>query len=124
LRGADLSRANLAAAILKETSLGNAGMTGADLREATLTGAGLRGADLSGADLTWADLTGADLSGAELRGARLESNLHGTDLGEAEGLVCRQIEGAAIDERTRLPEGLDYHVEPLGAGGIQRIECP
>jgi len=83
---ADLRRANLYGADLREANLRRANLygadlSGADLRRADLYGANLRradlyGANLSGADLRWANLSGANLSGADLSGV----NLSGTCL--------------------------------------------
>ena len=62
---ADLNRANLSGAYLRD----------ADLNRADLSGAVLRGADLSGADLHGANLHGAYLSGAYLRDADLNDTV-------------------------------------------------
>jgi hypothetical protein len=75
LRGADLSKAQLARARLDT----------ADLRGAILTGARLERANLSGADLSFADLAFADLRGAQLSRANLShASLEGADLRGAE----------------------------------------
>lgn len=58
-----------------------------NLTDVDLTGADLTGADLTRTHLLLTDLTDADLSSADLNGAHL---------------TC-----ARIDERTRLPEGMD-----------------
>jgi hypothetical protein len=85
--GPDHRGADLAGAALRE----------ADLRSASLRGAVLIGADLRGADLTGADLLGADLRGADLRGADLTGTLF---------LLQSQLEGAAGDRTTTVPEHL------------------
>ncbi|MCF6376110.1 pentapeptide repeat-containing protein [Nocardioides KLBMP 9356] len=68
-----------------------------DLRGCTLRGALLIGADLRGADLTDADLLGADLRGADLTGAALSTTLF---------LAQPQVNAAAGDATTQLPDGL------------------
>ncbi len=80
LRDADLRRcslvlADLAGADLAGARLANCDLTLADLRGADLRGADLHAADLSGADLRGARLTGADLSEVELAGALLDGAL-------------------------------------------------
>ena len=78
-----------------------ADLIGADLRRADLRGADLRAALLLGADLRDADLRGTDLIGADLRDARLA----GADLTDALFLTQMQVNSAAGDAGTRLPEG-------------------
>ena len=62
-----------------------------------------RGTNFQDADLTrvevwnWADFEDANLKGAKLGAATLQN---------ARGFTCEQIEGAEIDERTRLPDYL------------------
>ena len=68
---ADLYRAELYGANLREADLRGADLYGANLREADLRGAELYGANLREADLYGADLRGADLYGANLYGAYL-----------------------------------------------------
>nr|WP_236714556.1 pentapeptide repeat-containing protein [Nonomuraea pusilla] len=104
-RGADLIGARLDGARLR----------GADLRGAYLIGARLRGADLRQADLIGADLRGADLSGADLTGAIF--------------LTQSQVNAAAGDSATRLPEGLsrpshwtDTPAAPRPAPGTPRSD--
>ncbi len=81
LRGADLTRANLAGANLRDVDLTRARLTGAILRGANLYGAVLRKAHLTGADLGGAVLTAANLRRAILRRAVLSScDLTGADL--------------------------------------------
>ena len=79
LRGADLSGADLYEANLRGANLSEANLTIAHLYEANLSGANLWKADLSGADLREANLRVADLSGADL----YEANLRGANLSEA-----------------------------------------
>jgi hypothetical protein len=71
LRGADLSRSNLAFADLHGADLRGAWLTLSDLSGATLAFADLRDAHLIGATLLHADLRGATLIDADLRGAIL-----------------------------------------------------
>lgn len=80
-----------------------ADLLGADLRGADLRGAELRGALLIAADLRDADLSRAEMIGADLRDARLE----GADLREAIYVTQPQVNAAAGDGRTRLPQTLD-----------------
>ena len=63
---ANLGRADLSCADLRDANLGGAYLDGANLRDAYLSGADLRGANLSGADLCDADLSAANVSGGEL----------------------------------------------------------
>ena len=110
--GASLRRAELRRAELREADLAGADLGGALLHDAVLAGASLRGARLVDAELVRADLTGADLSDADLAGADLlgaaldDANLDGADLASALSLKPRQILGARLTARTRLPEGL------------------
>ncbi|HET8546365.1 MAG TPA: pentapeptide repeat-containing protein [Bryobacteraceae bacterium] len=90
LAGADLHRASLVMADLRQAVL-----RGADLSLANLMGADLREADLRGANLVGARLIGADLRAADLRGA---------DLRTAEDLTREQLEETAGDEKTLLPD--------------------
>lgn len=74
LWGANLARANLRGANLREADLRGANLTGANLREANLARADLAGANLWGANLTRANLAGADLRGANLENVRINEN--------------------------------------------------
>ncbi len=75
LKGANLSKADLTGANLRE----------ADLRKANLSGAHLVRANLREADLKWADLRGADLSEANLWDAVLcHANLRKATLSKAD----------------------------------------
>jgi uncharacterized protein YjbI with pentapeptide repeats len=86
LKGADLTKANLARATL----------TKADLFMATLTGAYLGGATLTEADLGGATLTEADLGGATLTKANLfMATLPKADLGRAT-LTGAYLSGATL----------------------------
>lgn len=96
-RASDLARAaHPQRRELRGASLVAARFSGVDLTAANLRGAVLLGADLRRATLTLADLTGADLRGADLREA---------DLRDALFLTQAQLESAAGDARTRLPDG-------------------
>jgi uncharacterized protein YjbI with pentapeptide repeats len=76
VQGANLSRAHLRGADLKNSDLHLAYLTGSNLFRANLNEADLRWANLSGADLRKATMCGADLSMANLREANLrEANL-------------------------------------------------
>ena len=71
LVGTDLCEAQLQGADLTRANLSYANAQGADLSEATLTEALLIGANLQGADLSGATLTGAILDEADLRAAKV-----------------------------------------------------
>ncbi|GAA2384820.1 pentapeptide repeat-containing protein [Dactylosporangium salmoneum] len=79
-------------------------LLGAKLRRADLRNADLRGALLIGADLRGADLRGADVIGADLRGA----DLRGADLSTTLFLIQSQLDAAAGDAATRLPQRLRH----------------
>jgi uncharacterized protein YjbI with pentapeptide repeats len=69
LPGADLSRATIRGARLREADLTGASFTGGTLRDADLSGALLRHAKLAGCDLRGSDLGALDPEEVELRGA-------------------------------------------------------
>ena len=81
-----LRNANLESARLRKANLQAADIRGANLKNADLRGANLKEADLREANLTHADLVGAQLQKAELGLARMtdadlnDVNLHGADL--------------------------------------------
>ena len=78
---ADLSRANLSRADLSSADLSFTDLSGGSLYSADLSDANLPNADLSGTNLSNANLSGANLSGADLSGADLsDTDLSGTDL--------------------------------------------
>jgi hypothetical protein len=82
--GADLDRANLNRADLREAELTGVNLSRADLRSANLSGANLQRANLGGANLWGADLSQADLRSANLWGTTLnKANLRGADLERA-----------------------------------------
>jgi hypothetical protein len=87
LRAANLSKANLAIAMLAAADFSEANLTGADLRNAVLQYANLRGANLANALLSYAHLQGVDLS-------------------ETIGLTQEGIQLARGNEETKLPNGL------------------
>ena len=65
------------------------------------------GADFSGACLRGALLINVNLAGADLSGAQLEhAVLLGADLTETRGVTAIQLDGAFIDEGTKLPRSL------------------
>jgi uncharacterized protein YjbI with pentapeptide repeats len=91
LREADLSRVNLNRAMLMEAHLEGSDLKEAFLMSANLYGASLRGADLSGTFLNNAVLWEANLVGASLNDAVLwEANLREADLSGA------NLSGAAL----------------------------
>ena len=83
---------------LRFTNARRAFLVKADLREADLTGA-----NLAQADLRKANLEGADLNRADLRGAIMTGVV---------GLRQEQINRACVDEKTRLPVGLESPERP------------
>lgn len=97
--GADLSRADLTAAVIAGADLRRA-----DLSRATLTGADFTGADLSGADLTGVRLADGGLRGARLVGARLDRAwLRGADLspvGQGPEARPADLSGASLSRTT------------------------
>ena len=106
LSGANLRDADLSDADLSDANLRGADLRGADLRDADLRGADLRGADLRDANLSGADLRGADLRDADLRGANLidadlrVADLRGADLSDADlrgaNLIDADLRGADL----------------------------
>ena len=112
LSGADLSGADFRRASLNETNLRGTRMFGgnfegaslfaADLFEAIMIHARLKGATLIHARLSCADLRMADLTDAKMRDAHLKD----TDLRQAQGLTQAQIDAAAVNARTQLPQPL------------------
>lgn len=112
LKCAYLYQANLVEAILERANLDQAYLSEANLVAAKLRGANLSRAKLFRANLLWADLRGTDLSEANLREANLgkadlhKANLRGMDLSGVIGLTREQVQSAAIDENTKLPDYL------------------
>ncbi|MBL8053878.1 MAG: pentapeptide repeat-containing protein, partial [Nitrospira sp.] len=90
------------------TNLEGANFVGADLREsnfshANLTQANLQDTNLQDAMLNSANLTGARLDSADLRRA----NFKGATLSSVIGLTQAQLNGACVDDQTKLPPGLN-----------------
>lgn len=112
LRGVDLNRANLVRALLEganlrdtrlyEADLSDAKMRNANLERATLDAVNLRGADLSNANMRQASLRNADLSGANL----YKANLLGTNM---TGAILRDssLKEAVFNDSTIWPAGFD-----------------
>jgi len=100
-----LEQVNLAGAVLWHSSFEGSVLVKANLRNARFTGASLRDANLTGARLEHAILSVTDMEGANLKSAHLE-NAYMTD---AQGLTFDQLEGAYIDEETKLPAGISKH---------------
>lgn len=129
LSGACLEKAHLTGARLEKARLGGAHLAGAILVDALLQRARLSNANLEGAylmhahlevaDLTDAHLEGANLEGACLKGAYLTgAHLEGADLSGTTGLIREQLEGAIMDDTTRLPDKL--RGTPPGDKGPER----
>lgn len=88
-------------------TLGPRLVAGGDLIGAKLAGRDLSRANLRGAYLIAADLTGARLDLTDLIGADLrDTRLHGADLSRALFVTQPQINAAAGDSATRIPERL------------------
>lgn len=96
LVNADLSFAMMIRAQLAEADLRGALLASADLREAGLSRANLEGASLSSADLSGVDMQNVNLRNADLRSARLFSaNLQRADLSGAD-LRGARVNGADL----------------------------
>ena len=97
LRGADLSMANLNAAVLAVADLSWANLRGASLVGANLSRAELVRADLRGTNLVIAILIGPDLTGADLSGAMVWATIFGdVNLSVASGLDAMKHIGPSI----------------------------
>lgn len=102
LSGIDLAGANLEECTLNGTTLTNANLNGTSLMCADFSGASLRNVKARQANFLGADLTNADLSGA--------------DLTNAYNLSYEQLNGALVDETTKLPDYIDpksEHFSPI-----------
>ncbi len=90
LRYADMFRAFLVKAILRNADLKGARLRKVNLQDADVRGANLQNTDLRGANLKTADLREADLTDADLVGAQLQkanlglAHFGGADLNEAD----------------------------------------
>jgi hypothetical protein len=113
LKGRSLARVNLAGTYANGAEFQDANLQGATLRDADLERASFQGADLRGAHLQDAILWDADLRDAILQGANLMSAilmsaiLQSANLREVKDLTKAQIESAATDEHTLLPDDLE-----------------
>jgi uncharacterized protein YjbI with pentapeptide repeats len=121
LDAAELRDAELAGAVLRDSSFDRTDLAGADLSEAQgyrakfvsadLRGAKLDRAVLAEADFTRADLTGASLVASDLRRARFfRASLRGADLSRAQVLGadflnCDLSNALWIDGQRRCAEG-------------------
>jgi uncharacterized protein YjbI with pentapeptide repeats len=105
---ADFSRAKIGDKEAGRVCMQRAFLEEAKFRCAVLNGVDLRGADLQDADLTNAQLLGADLRDAQFDGTILvganlsRTDLRGVDLSRSVGTPS-SIEGALVDDRTKLP---------------------
>jgi len=113
-RGASLAGINLQGFRLAQCIFDHCRLAGARLAGCDLSGASLVSADLSDADLRRADLSEADLSEADFTRAKVaranftNSNIGGTILSEADGLVQEQVDQAFGDSGTALPERMRF----------------
>jgi len=87
---------------LKDRNLAQYDLSGANLQGAKLAEWNLQEANLQRANLQRAFLVAADLKGTNLNGA----NLKGANLKGARRLSQDQVDGACVDEHTRLSPGL------------------
>lgn len=118
LADVDLRTAHLQGVDLSNAQLPRAFLAGVDLRGAVLRGADMADAIFLQANLSTADLRDASLCGADLSGASLQSaDLRGVDFTGAKNLTRKQIEGALLDERTRLPK---YILDPASRHTVYR----
>jgi len=113
LRGAVLPNANLASGNLQWADLSGAVLSSSDLSAAKLASAKLVGANLQRASLRDANLTGADLTDTLLQGA----DFSGADLSDVLGFGQDHLNSITVDERTRLPVGLQVTMRIDGEPG-------
>jgi uncharacterized protein YjbI with pentapeptide repeats len=112
LRGAELWKANLEGAQLREASLDSAklwkaNLSAANLESAVLTKANLQEAHLRGTNLEGADLWEANLEGADFRGANLiKANLERAHLPGAKNLTLEQLSEVKTLYYTELDSSL------------------
>lgn len=107
LAKAKLHKAHIVEANLKNTDLIHADLTNACIGDFNLENANLIGASLQGARLYFSNLQGAGFEAANLEGASLIR----TDLTEATGLTCEQIDSIEIlDKETKFPEYLKVEI--------------
>ncbi len=113
LKEAKLQSCNFSNAVLSDVNLRKAKLQEANLQRANLENADLRGVNLFEANLQFANLQNANLQGALFSEEVLftQANLKGTDLTGATGLTIGQIESAATDKTTKLPDYLDEELE-------------
>jgi len=105
LTGADLSAALLSNSSFQDAKLANAVLEKADMRFTSLIGADLSYARLAGVDLKGANLRGADLTYADLQGANLSyADLTGAKIGGA-ALTKARLEGTIWIDRSRCATG-------------------
>jgi uncharacterized protein YjbI with pentapeptide repeats len=113
LFGANLSNATLTSAYMHQVNFEIANLQSADLSYAYMLEAGLSGADLSYAQLDFAYLVFADLSDAILSYADLSyanligADLTGADLGQVEQFAFACFHTATYDADTTFAEGMD-----------------
>jgi uncharacterized protein YjbI with pentapeptide repeats len=120
IRNAYLLEANLQRANLVGVFAENARLNGAKLQNSSLRYVNFQCADFRPANMFWAELydyrwgssqgkissillEGANFENADLEGSRFE----GAKLAQAIGLTQQQINGACVNDRTSLPNGLN-----------------
>lgn len=90
------------------THLESANWVGADLRGANFSHSNMAHANLQDANLQDAIFVSVNLSGARLDSADLRrATFTGANLSSVIGLTQTQLNAACVDERTKLPPGLN-----------------
>lgn len=84
----------------------------ANLSKAVLIRANLKEARLSGVNFSYADLLEANMAGTKLEKTNFsQANLSGANLDKAKSLTQDQVDQAYVNEETVLPRGLDLKLE-------------
>ena len=105
--GANLLDANLTKALLVQTDLSSTNLSKANLSATTIMDTNLSRARLVDANLSKAIILNVDLSNADLSGADLtDAVLINVNLSNIKNLTQEQINKAAGNGKTKLPEGL------------------
>ncbi len=132
LRYADMFRAFLVKAILRNADLEGARLRKADLQDADVRGANLKKADLRGANLKAADLREANLTDADLVGAQLQkanlglAHMVRVDFNEVDlqgaDLRCADLAGAknlSVERLKKVKTLYHANLDPVLRGQIE-----
>jgi uncharacterized protein YjbI with pentapeptide repeats len=120
LFGTDLKGFRLVQCNFDGCQMVSAKLVGADLSGASLIGTDLRRTDLRNVDFSEADLSDADLTMARVTGAQFaNTNISGTIMADAVGLVQEQLDQAFGDTGTAVPERMRFV-----PGRSQRLRKP